>query len=1200
MPELPDMFSLPRQWEGQERTKPGGEGSAPPPTEDNAPPQAWLDRLDKQRELAAQAMADPHYADPVSQFFSKYVGPFFSRAFAAGPQPVPVDEGASEYKPLVDPGHPVTQAYQAFKIDNAYARYKALQDKYGNSPEGRTKAGADPELQQLAEEIKWGFPLNSFGYIDPSLRMGRDPGASYETPIGKFAEHLADESTLEEVQKRAAGEGEGAGETTAEGGKEEGGEPASMLEWAKKASEIQAKYPMTYEGRVAAMRDPELQLALIAGRGIVEDVATGVGGFYKSLVKAAETVGPTRRALGMVRAINKASNKVPGQEPAFDHFTYRSAPDAELPATGKPDGLAFSVNPTPSEMELLQGYDKALGGAGEVSGVRDRVTGDVHAWPASQGEHGEMVQEITGRTMEPRLTTPEALPGEAAAPELPQPSEEQLLGGYARENSGGAGPDRLTDAPLHEQRVATFHTPYRALLMGGRRAGDPPRTEDVQATPSLPAEDVQAEVMRQKMAADRAGISPQGAAAIAIQHPDDVDATYAELRRQNDKEEPFSFTGMEEKAGRPPSLAGAAMDVLTSIAQTPVAMLGALATMPKTVWDSYSWLREHPYAAWSDGPDRSTAYQHALNVAGALNLSEAMGVSQVEGSTILGAGAVRKRGAGQGVTPSLPSAESESGATGKAITAVDLRALPYPVALEVAKTERHVIPGQEGQYVGAPRGMDSTRKLGSMRRDYDAAVDQGVVGSKWYGVARGAINDVAGMDPARQSLLARQWALFSSQATVDTNLGFQLQAHNAWLAGHPLEIAHTGRQASTFNAAMDTGAKIPLQQKTDVFANTLDPTRPMPSTGTNDIWQGRAFGYAQESESGGFSPQEHAFMDAETVLATDRANKRGAGGRSDWTPGEVQAAAWVAAKGRSDGLNFYESNKNIDPRTGKKVATKEEAIKKGIKDAARTFPDFFPKYTAYVTEESVPYAASGHMKGLEAAPEEVRQKYTDAVSWRDEQGRDRLAADLGMFVRSSTKAVGIYHPPGGAVTEFNPAVPARPMVGFAGPSGNREVDPNSAALLDSIGAIKGYMGVQGAVPWHLARAQNSMKNSAGYRIPMNRMASHDELAQLDDLLGPKGLMPIPTGDGITIMPREWGDPAPITQALKTGLADQIKQVLPDAKGAFRAGISGGYPSFEDELLAERRGSGRATDKMLKILEANPKIFEAGRQIAGRP
>ena len=78
---------------------------------------------------------------------------------------------------------------------------------------------------------------------------------------------------------------------------------------------------------------------------------------------------------------------------------------------------------------------------------------------------------------------------------------------------------------------------------------------------------------------------------------------------------------------------------------------------------------------------------------------------------------------------------------------------------------------------------------------------------------------------------------------------------------------------------------------------------PEPTTGTNDIWHARGFGYTNKDGgtfSRALSAQEHRFLDYETMLAVARARDRNLGGRSDWKAGEIQAAPWVAGKGAAE------------------------------------------------------------------------------------------------------------------------------------------------------------------------------------------------------------------------------------------------------------------------------------------------------------
>jgi hypothetical protein len=142
-------------------------------------------------------------------------------------------------------------------------------------------------------------------------------------------------------------------------------------------------------------------------------------------------------------------------------------------------------------------------------------------------------------------------------------------------------------------------------------------------------------------------------------------------------------------------------------------------------------------------------------------------------------------------------------------------------------------------------------------------------------------------------------------------MGFLLKGHNAFEAGVPATTVRTGAQAEKYNAARARGENPKLGKKTGVYGQHLDPTQPQATTGTNDIWHARGFGYTN-ADGGTFSralsDQEHRFLDYETMLAVGRANDKKLGGRSDWTGAEIQAAPWVAGKGRGEA-----KKRNIGP-----------------------------------------------------------------------------------------------------------------------------------------------------------------------------------------------------------------------------------------------------------------------------------------------
>lgn len=429
----------------------------------------------------------------------------------------------------------------------------------------------------------------------------------------------------------------------------------------------------------------------------------------------------------------------------------------------------------------------------------------------------------------------------------------------------------------------------------------------------------------------------------------------------------------------------------------------------------------------------------------------------------------------------------------RSITADSLRHKPYEEAVATAKEGRHIIPKKEGGFVGAPYAAQSMADLEMIREKFDADVARGAAGSDWYQRTQDWIKQVAGNDPRRQSDLARNLALFSAQADPKTNLGFSIQAQTAAKMGRPAEKVRTGQQAETFNKAFgeqqeydaaDKAGKdrpeIALGKKTGIFGEHMDPTRENPTTGTNDIWHARALGY--ETPEGkpwdrALTPQQHSFMDAETVLAVDRANQAGLGGRSDWSPGEIQAAPWVANKAQGLAERW-----GWDPD-------------RAFAEASKTYPDYAPNFQAFGTHEMVPGKETGHLGGIARGDQEARDQYSQAApDWRGDDGRD-LLYDRSLGLAAPTQEnVGIFG------DEFNRGNVAKPFVSYTGPSGAREIDPNSADMMTGVEAFRGAMDAQDAAAWSgLVRGNKTgLNNAFDVNLPAE-MQGREGLARLQAL-----------------------------------------------------------------------------------------------------
>ena len=219
---------------------------------------------------------------------------------------------------------------------------------------------------------------------------------------------------------------------------------------------------------------------------------------------------------------------------------------------------------------------------------------------------------------------------------------------------------------------------------------------------------------------------------------------------------------------------------------------------------------------------------------------------------------------------------------------LEIRDKSLPDAIDIARTERHIIPdtskGADGHFYGSPKGMNTQMELKQMREEFDAIVEEGIAGSDWYKRAREGFKD---LKPGVANRLARarlsgQASVLSAQADPGPNWGWVIQSNNEFAAGNNRFMVRTPEQSEKI-IREKTGIKPAdefyeenLGPKTGIYNQGINPDLETPTTGTNDIWHGRAFGYKMEDGSEfdrGFTPQEHRFLDHETVLAVDRANK---------------------------------------------------------------------------------------------------------------------------------------------------------------------------------------------------------------------------------------------------------------------------------------------------------------------------------------
>jgi hypothetical protein len=529
----------------------------------------------------------------------------------------------------------------------------------------------------------------------------------------------------------------------------------------------------------------------------------------------------------------------------------------------------------------------------------------------------------------------------------------------------------------------------------------------------------------------------------------------------------------------------------------------------------------------------------------------------------------------------------------------NLRAMtPEDAAVTAASDPHLAFKRPDGNYVGAPAGTVTPEDVQRLREAFDAQVARGVGGSDWYQRVQDYIKEVSGGDPIKARQIAEEWAVMSAQADPGTNTAFSLQARNALARGQPADIVRTGQQAKTFNearaaqeeylAARDQpgrnsrpgspdesldAAKFPamaLGKKTDIYRQHMDPTALEGTTGTNDIWHGRAFGFVDpktgEEWDKAFGPAQHNWLDYETTQAVNRANAAGLGGRTDWKPGEIQAAPWVSGKSES-----------LQRRFGVDAA-------EGDRRANATYPDYAPWYTADMPHEQIPGGSTGLTTGS-MTPEE----WHAAGRRINPGGVDPQLNQLGLMTRGTRQGGGAWQEGRGPV-ESNPVDIARPLIDtMTDPATDKRiVNPATMKGLESAAAVRGLSDMQIGSPVSFFDRRAGSNKSTAVTIDLGRTTTPEEAKALYDLGDRHGLGFTNTGEGGGFLnfdqTAKGGD---VQKKLDAGLADEIRKIVPGARiGRADASSANAYVNYGQRMRAANAGKGYATKYMDQILQRN--------------
>jgi hypothetical protein len=533
--------------------------------------------------------------------------------------------------------------------------------------------------------------------------------------------------------------------------------------------------------------------------------------------------------------------------------------------------------------------------------------------------------------------------------------------------------------------------------------------------------------------------------------------------------------------------------------------------------------------------------------------------------------------------------------------------------LKAARAGKHLKPDTSGGYVGGPRTVDSPQALGKMRRELDQDFADSVEAVKvadperlgtWYDRAKSGMAQMT--EPYQLPRTLEQHGVYSAGVSPESELTFALKHLNSRVYGEP-KTAYRGAGMRTLDRAVAADEPAEMGFKIGEYADKNDPRLPNNGLfGVNDFRRAQGMGYTDPQGNpwkAGVSDTMHPFMDLETALQVDRANKNALGGRSDWYGPHIQELPWVYGKAQ----DLY---KRGSSKTGRYGGDQLEGIKLALQDANKTAIDYAYKHAGSATHEAIPGASTGHVPSMITAPLEERIAYGNIGRWDrpspeaalsefPEVGagnRDAIYSALGYRQLPTIESSGAYLPEGASKYEMQPVKIARPLLDF--PTGGEGlIAQDTKQLMDFAERFRALNDAQEAFGYNLPNTMGSVGNKTSAVLDTRKLNPNknldpatgvqpntEQMGALTAALEDTGYGVAPTSRGATIFPF---DP----KATPKDMADLLKSKSKKLQSAYpsemeqslnSSGYGPGVGMYTPEgFTATEPFSGRATMGVLK-------------------
>jgi lysozyme len=431
---------------------------------------------------------------------------------------------------------------------------------------------------------------------------------------------------------------------------------------------------------------------------------------------------------------------------------------------------------------------------------------------------------------------------------------------------------------------------------------------------------------------------------------------------------------------------------------------------------------------------------------------------------------------------------------------------------------------KDGTYVGFSKTINTPQKMTKLIKQIESFAKEGEKGRMWYENSSKAIMKVAGGDPKEAEILAQIIAVTSQSTGVKTNTGFALKAYSQWKAGMPIDTGRFPKAQSEKITNILNG--VPWEgRKTNSFYRNLmvyiDPKVAGELPTTQDMWMARAFNLDSDAPTAA----QYENMERVTKNIADQLG---------WKPHQVQAAVWVAVKGRFDPVKasitkhakekgWLNSKGEVLPKYQKKydkyfnekvfdAEFDEEAMLKAAYDYSNGIEDNLGN----IALEAIPSVTEGSLRGIHNALPEQQAEFTKDMYeiFLNEDGVDELAKEIGILSPDNFSGYGGWQ---GAVNE---SIQLRAVMSGTDKGGINAADQE---LMDIYASVVGTVFKQDGVSYRRAFNPKNSKEANGVLVeledarPLTQEETQRLYKALEDEFGDQWTSPIPSQNGVELI-----------------------------------------------------------------------------------